>query len=318
MVSRFVCVLMIASIAYVNSAWAEPVTMASAGQGSSTYNFAVAISKAVSEYAGDVDLRPQPYDSTSQASTFVNGGQVDFGLENAIAIRQAMLGEGRFKDHILSDLRLVARLVPLRMTLAVRADSGIKSLSDLRGKRLPAGFPQAVTGEALITAMLSTGGLGYSDVQSVQVANFTAMAEAFVDGDLDAFIHVIGTPRDEQVSRDVNGIRPLQLGSTDSARSGVKMVLPVADLYFLQPQPGLTTISEATEILQYDYFVYTNAGESESNVMALLNSLYDGKATMVQSVASLNWFQPEDMYLDIGLPYHPAAEKFYREHGMLQ
>ncbi|WBL31703.1 TAXI family TRAP transporter solute-binding subunit [Sinirhodobacter sp. HNIBRBA609] len=296
---------------------AEPVTIASAAQGSSTYNFALAISKAASEKQA-MDLRPQPYDSTSQASTFVNAGEVDFGLENAIAIRQAMLGEGRFKDHQLGDLRLVARLVPLRMTLAVRADSGIASVADLKGKRLPSGFPQAVTGEALISAMLATSGVNYDDVERVQVANFTAMAEAFVAGDLDAFIHVIGTPRDEQVSRDVNGLKALQLGADDGAAERIKPFVPVASLMVLQPEAKLTTIAEPTQILQYDYFIYTHAGEPEESVKALVEALYAGKQTMVESVASLNWFDPEAMYVDVGLAYHPAAEAFYREHGQIK
>lgn len=293
---------------------AEPVTIASAAQGSSTYNFALAISKAASEKQA-LDLRPQPYGSTSQASTFVNSGQVNFGLENAIAIRQAMLGEDRFKNHRLGELRLVARLVPLRMTLAVRADSGIASMDDLKGRRLPSGFQQAVTGEPLVSAMLATSGLSYDDVERVQVANFTAMAEAFVAGDLDAFLHVIGTPRDEQVARDVNGLKALQLGADDGASERIKPFVPVASLMVQQPEERLTTIIEATQILQYDYFIYTHAGESDETVTALLRALSEGKETMLESVASLNWFEPDEMYVDVGLPYHPAAEAFYLEQG---
>lgn len=296
---------------------AGPVTIASAGQGSSTYNFALAISKAAQEGAG-LDLRPQPYDSTSQASSFVDRGEVDFGLENAIAIRQAMRGEGRFEGHQLGELRLVARLVPMRMTLAVRADSPITSLDDLKGLRLPAGFAQAVTGEALISAMLASGGLSYDDVTPVKVANFTAMAEAFVVGDLDAFIHVIGTPRDEQVARDVNGLRVLALGTGPEAEARIKPFVPVASLMQLQPEPKLATITAPVQILQYDYFIYTHAGTPDATVSALLGALRGGKATMLASVASLDWFEPDAMHVDIGLPYHPAAEAFYRDHGQIR
>lgn len=298
-------------------AHAEPQTIASAGQGSSTYNYALAISKAANA-DNDMDLRPQPYDSTSQASPFVNSGEVDFGLENAIAIRQAMLGEGRFENHQMENLRLVARLLPMRMTLGVREDSGITSVEGLKGKRVPSGFLQAVTGEALISAMLASGGLTYDDVERVQVANFTAMAEAFVDGDTDVLIHVIGTPRDEQVSRNVNGLRALQLGGVGDAADRIKPFVPVASLQMLEPHPKLTTIKEPTQILQYDYFIYTNADEDDATVTALLQGLYEGKGTMVESVASLVWFQPDAMYVDVGLDYHPAALAFYKDHGQIQ
>ncbi|WP_417264325.1 TAXI family TRAP transporter solute-binding subunit [Celeribacter sp.] len=296
---------------------AEPQTIASAGQGSSTYNYALAISKAANTDS-DMDLRPQPYDSTSQASPFVNSGEVDFGLENAIAVRQAMLGEGRFEGHQMENLRLVARLLPMRMTLGVREDSGITSVQELKGKRVPSGFLQAVTGEALISTMLAADGLSYDDVERVQIANFTAMAEAFVAGDTDVLIHVIGTPRDEQVSRNVNGLRALQLGGADDAADQVKSLMPVASLQMLEPHPKLTTIKEPTQILQYDYFIYTSADEEDATVTALLQGLYEGKDAMVESVASLEWFQPDSMYVDVGLAYHPAAITFYKDNGQVQ
>jgi len=295
-------------------AQAAPLGMASAAQGSSTHNMALAIAGVAADQG--LDLRPQPYKSTSQASGIVNAGELDFGLENAIAIRQAFKGEGRFKDEPLTNLRLVAKLMPLRMVIGVRKDSGITSLADLRGKRLPSGFPAAVTGELLISTMLSTGGLSYDDVQKVPVNDFTAMADAFVAGELDAFIHVIGTPRDEQVARDVGGIVPLSLGSDEAAIASVKEKMPVGSLYLLEPSPRLASITQPTEILQYDFFVYTHANEPDDNVVKLIEAMRKGKAKMLESVASMDWFDPAAMYADIGVDYHPAALAYYQKNGL--
>lgn len=308
--------VLLAALAFGSKAFAEPVTIASAAQGSSTYNMALAISDAVSAPDG-IDMRPQPYKSTSQASGFVDTGEVNFGLENSIAIRQAMLGEGKFEGKALKNLRLVARLLPLRMTLAVRKDSGINKLSDLKGKRLPAGFSAAVTGETLIGTMLASGGLSYDDVEKVQISDFTAMAEAFVAGQIDAFIHVIGTPRDVQVSKDVGGITTLQLGSDDAAKAYVAKNFPVGSLYLLQPDAKITTINEPTTILQYDYYIYSHAGQPDESVRALLDGIRKNKAQMVEAVSSMSWFDPDKMYADIGLAWHPAAEAFFKETGQM-
>lgn len=294
---------------------AEPVTIATAAQGSSTYNIALAVARAASDIGG-LDLRPQPYKSTSQGSAFVNDGEVDFGLENAVAIRQAMKGEGRFEGAQMSNLRLVARLQPLRMALAVRKDSGIETLDDLRGKRLPAGFRAAVTGETLISAMLATGGLTYADVENIPVNDFTSMSEAFSAGQIDAYIFVIGTPRDEQVSRTVGGLFPLPFPDDEAAQARMKEILPVGSLGRLQPAPNLVDIEKETVVLQYDYFIYTHAGEDDAVVRAMLESLYSGKDLMTESVASMAWFEPSNMNADLGLPFHPAAEAFFAEKGL--
>ena len=169
----------------------------------------------------------------------------------------------------------------------------------------------------LIGTMLGTGGLSYDDVQKVQVNDFTAMAEAFVAGDIDAFIHVIGTPRDEQVARDVNGIVPLQLGSDAAATSFVAGKMPVGSLFLLQPAANLVTIPVPTEVLQYDYFVYTHASEPDETVVKLIEAMRGGKAQMVEAVAGMDWFDPDGMFVDVGVPYHPAAEAYFREHGMV-
>jgi len=309
-----VALLLIAAV-MTSVARAEPVTIASAAQGSSTYNIALAVARAASEIGG-LDLRPQPYKSTSQGAAFVDSGEVDFGLENAFAVREAMLGLGRFEGQKMANLRLVARLQPLRMALAVRKDSGIRGFDDLRGKRLPAGFRAAVTGELLISAMLANGGLSYDDVEKVPVNDFTAMADAFAAGQLDAYIFVIGTPRDEQVSRAVGGLLPLPFDDSAAAAAKVKEVLPVASLGRLQPDPSLIDIEKETVVLEYDYFVYTHAGEAEETVRKIVESLHGGKDLMVQSVASMAWFDPARMNADLDLPYHPAAEAFFREKGL--
>jgi uncharacterized protein len=308
---RLAIVSLVASLFLSSAATAAPVTIASAAQGSVTYNMALAIAGAAS--ANSIDLRPQPYKSTTQGTGFVNSGEIDFGLENAVAIRQAMVGEGPFAGAPLSNLRLVARLIPLRMAIAVRKDSGIASIADLAGKRMPAGFKAAPTGELLISTMLSTGGLSYDDVQKVQTSDFTAMTEAFVAGDLDAMIHVVGSPRDEQVARDVGGIDVISLGSDAAAVSAAAQRMPVGSLATVDPAASFPSIVAPITILQYDYYLYTSAEEDDANVVALIEALKRGKEIMVSSVAGMIWFDPAAMHTDIGLPYHPAAETYYAQ-----
>ena len=71
-----------------------------------------------------------------------------------------------------------------------------------------------------------------------------------------------------------------------------------------------------TNILQYDYFIYANAAESDETIRSFLAALHDGKGIMTDVVPGLKWFEPELMHLDIGLPFHPAALAFFEEKGI--
>jgi hypothetical protein len=294
---------------------ADPLGIGTSAQGSATYNIALAVANVAT--ANGMDVRPQPYKSTAQATGVVDAGELAFGVDNAVGLRQAYFGEGKFKDNPLKNIRLVAKIVPVRATLTVRKDSDIKTVADLKGKRLPAGFGSVVTGELIVSAVLASAGLTYDDVQKVQIGDFTAMNDAFVDGQIDAIVHLIGTPRDEQTSRDVGGLRPLNVGSDEKAVAAIKEIMPAAHLYLMQPEANITTLPDPTEVLQYDFYVYTKADEPDADVVKLIEAIYNGKAKMAEAVASFAWFEPDQMHGDLDVPFHPAAEAYYKEHGLI-
>ena len=102
------------------AAVAEPISIATARQGSSTHNLGLAVSTVAAEIS-DLDIRPLPFQSTSQALPMVDSNEIGLGLENAYALLEATSGAGTFENFQQKNLRLVARLLPLRMTVGVRA-----------------------------------------------------------------------------------------------------------------------------------------------------------------------------------------------------
>ena len=299
-----------------STAAADPISMATARQGSTTHSMALAISTVASDISG-LDIRPLPFQSTSQALPSVNSGEIGFGLENAHALLQATSGTLVFEGLAQENVRVVARLLPLRMTIGVRADSDIQSVADLKGLRLPSGFGTTVTGETLIETLLSTAGLSYDDVVRIPVASFSAMAEAFVAGDLDAYIFIPGSPRDANISVQIGGIRPIDLDDSAETLAIVRGILPVASLYDVAATENLLDVVDTTTVLQYDYFIYTNADQSDADVIALLEALSGGKESMEEMVASMRWFYPENMYADVPMPYHAAAIAYFESKGLV-
>ena len=87
----------------------------------------------------------------------------------------ATSGAGRQQD-----LRLIGSVHALRVAFWVRKDAPMKTIADLKGKRVPMGFSAMRTIDVLVKAMLATGGLTEKDVSPVMVPNVIRDADDFV------------------------------------------------------------------------------------------------------------------------------------------
>lgn len=294
---------------------AEPLGIGATPPGSPSYGIALAIAKAVKEGAG-LDLLPKPFKSTGQAVPLVERGELPFGLSNGAELSAAWTGTNVFKDHQAKSLRLVARLFPFRLALAVRADDPAQSLADLKDRNLPSGFATTTTGESLVAAMLSTANLTYGDVKSVKVADFQAMREAFLARRTDATIFIIGSGADQELARKAGGVRLLDLPAGDDVDAKIKAVLPVARTELLDAKEAGAGADRPVRILAYDFYLYTHDGVTPDVMKPLIASMLEKHDTLVGAYPSFSWQTPQTIVGDIGIPYHAGAEKFYRENQL--
>lgn len=94
----------------------------------------------------------------------VDSGTADFGMSNCFDLTFAVMGVDEYKELGPSkNLCLAATLMPYRVALHVRKDSDIKTIKDLKGKKVGSGFNAQKTIGRIITALLANGGLTYND-----------------------------------------------------------------------------------------------------------------------------------------------------------
>lgn len=298
-----------------SDARAEPMGIGSMGPGTPSYGMALAIAKAAKE-GGGLDFLPMPFKSTGQALPLVDKGELKFALSNAAELAAAWNGTGVFKDRSAKSLRLVARLFPFRLALAVRKDDPALTLADLKNRTVPSGFTTTTTGEQLISAMLSTVGLAYQDVKTVKVADFQSMRDAFVAKRTDVTIFAIGSGFDDELARKVGGVRLLELPAGDETDARIKSILPVARTEMLDPKDGGSVIEKPTRVMSYDFYLYTHESTPPEVMKPLIAALLDRHDTLVAAYPSFSSLGPKTIVGDIGIPYHPGAEKYYREREL--
>ncbi|MFC6091414.1 TAXI family TRAP transporter solute-binding subunit [Saccharothrix lopnurensis] len=119
-----------------------------------------------------------------------NDYDVAFSLADTAA--DAVAGKGAF-DGKPQDVKALTRLYPNYTQVLVRADSGIESIADMRGKRISTGSPKSGT-EVIAHRLLTAAGLNpETDVQA-QRLDLAKTADGMKDGSLDGLVWSGGLP----------------------------------------------------------------------------------------------------------------------------
>ncbi len=119
-------------------------------------------------------------------------GSVDIAfIQNDIAYYAAE-GKEMFKDNKVESLRGLAALYPETIQFVTTQDKGIKSIADLKGKKVAVGASGSGA-EANARQILNAYGITYDDID-VQYLSFGEAASALKDGNVDAGVVVAGFP----------------------------------------------------------------------------------------------------------------------------
>ena len=116
----------------------------------------------------------------------INGGDLDFGVAQSDAQFNATKGLKAFDGKPVTDLRSVLSLHPEPLTLVARKESNIKSLADLKGKRVAIGNPGSGT-RSSVDEMMVAAGLKNSDFSAVSELKADEHGAALCDNKIDAF-----------------------------------------------------------------------------------------------------------------------------------
>jgi uncharacterized protein len=299
------------SVFSVTMAAAETVGLATT-KGGATEQIATALAKTITEKAG-VMVRPQVMANTSQYLPLVDAGRVEFGIANFPQTAYAISGTGMSEGQPSPNLRMVASLIPFNAGLMATEKSGMKTMADLKGKRVPR-FPVNSLGDFIIRASLQTAGLTYDDVTSVPIANFPAMFEALKDGQTDVTIATAGSQSVLDIEASVGGVTFLTYKAGDEAV--LDKQLPGTALKKgsqLATSPGITP---DTNIFFYDYTLFASASVPDETVAKVAKALYEGKESLQASGPIWSEFDPAKLAHVTKLDYHPGAVAFYKSVGI--
>jgi len=262
--------------------------------------------------------------ATAQASNGslanVNGvasGSMEAGMSQSDVATWAFTGTGAFEGKPkVADLRMIANLYPESIHLVVKKGSGIKSVADLKGKRVALDEPGSGT---LINArmVLAAWGVKESDIKPDFIKPNQA-GDKLKDGSLDAFFFVGGAPAGAIAELASSGAGIELVPLTGAPADALRKQNP----YFAVDSIAANTYKDvaAVQTLAVGAQLVTSAKIPTETVYEITKAMYADatQKTLQAGHAKGKFITKENAVQGVGIPFHPGAEKFYKEAGLLK
>ncbi|QFU15368.1 TAXI family TRAP transporter solute-binding subunit [Microvirga thermotolerans] len=247
----------------------------------------------------------------------IASGALESGFSQADVAYWAYTGTGLFEGKgKLEDLRLLANLYPESIHLVAAKSANIKSVADLKGKRVSLDEPGSGT---LVDAriILNAWGIKESDLKADFLKPNQA-AEKMRDGGMDAFFFVGGYPTSAIT----------ELAATGGGIDIVPLSGPEADAlikqysFFSTDEIPANTYKNvgAVKTLAVGAQWITSAKVPDNVVYEVTKNLWSDKtrAALDAGHAKGKFIRKETALAGAGIPVHPGAAKFYKEAGLLK
>jgi len=274
------------------------------------------IANAVSQ-PGKIIVTAQASNGSVANVNGIAGGALESGFSQADVATWGQKGTGIFEGKpSVPGLRLIANLYPESVHVVVRKGSGIKSVADLKGKRVALDEPGSGT---LVNAraILAAYGIKETDIKAEYIKPNQA-GDKMKDGSLDAFFFTGGAPAGAiaELASAGSGIEllPIDGAQADALRAASPFFS--SDLIAADTYKGVAAVKTLAVGAQW----VTSDKADAATVYEITKALFSDAAQkqLAAGHAKGKFITKENAVQSAGIPFHPGAEKFYKEAGLLK
>ena len=291
------------------------------GTGGTYYPLGGILAQALTERVPNLVATAQASGASVANCNLIKDHQAESAFVQSNVAYNAYFGKAGFEGKAVQNLRGIASLYPETIQIVARADSGIKTVKDIKGKRLVPGDRGSGT-EVDALNVLSAYGYTYKDFASVDWLGFSGAAQRLQDKQADVTFTTAGWP--------TSAIQELAFGTpiilvpidepmitklTKDFPFYARIVIP-KDIYkTAKDVPTITTMAQWV----------VDAAVPEETVYLMTKALFEGtpgkpsaSELMANAHAQGKNVQLKTALLGMAIPLHPGAEKYYKEKGLIK
>jgi TRAP transporter TAXI family solute receptor len=296
------------------SAQQKFINVLTGGQSGVYYPLGVALGQIYAKALPDTKTSVQATKASVENLNLIQSGRGEIAFTLGDALSDAWKGdeEAGFKTP-LKALRTVAGIYPNYIQIVASAESGIKTLADLKGKRISVGAPRSGT-ELNARAILKAAGLTYKDFAKVEYLPFGESVELIKNRQLDVTLQSAGlgvaSIRDLATSIKITVVTvPLDVVSKIGDPAYQPATIP-ANTY--------TGQTEDVPTVAIRNFLVTSEAVPAETVYAMTKALFSNLDQLVAAHSAAKSISAAEAPKNLPVPLHPGAERYYREAKLIK
>ncbi|GAB3684844.1 TAXI family TRAP transporter solute-binding subunit [Salinisphaera aquimarina] len=301
---------------------ASAKTFITIGSGSTTglyYPTAVGMAKIVNEAGIDVRANARSTGGSVFNDRAVGAGQLQMGISQNNVAYYAYNGSGveAFKGNPIENLRGVAVLYPETIQILARKDSGIKTLSDIKGKRVYVGDIGSGT-EQDVKNLLGAFDMSLDDLKTPVRGSAGSAVGLLRDGQIDAMFYTVGLGA--SAITEAAQTAPIDLVSVKSDK--IEELNAKYPFYTEIKIPGGTYpgMDEDATAVTLKAMLVTSSDVSEDAIYQFMETVFSkNKKAFYNDIQNPNlkkYFTLDSALEGMSIPLHPGAAKFFKQHDI--
>jgi uncharacterized protein len=286
----------------------EFMSIATGGTGGTYYPLGGSMANIIKDETG-IDTNAEVSGASAENMTSLKDGAVEIAFTQTDIASYAKDGKLMFEGNVVDNVKAIGTLYPETVQIVTTAKSGIKTIADLKGKKVSVGAPGSGT-FANAEQILEIHGITMEDIDAKHLS-FDESTAGIQDGSIDAAFVTAGTP-----TGAVEG-----LGATEdvvilSIEANKAEELIAKYPYYAKDEvpSGVYGLTDSVPTVAVLAMLVVREDLSEQLVYDITKAIFENTDKIGHAKAQL--IKAENALNGVGIEVHPGAQKYYDEKGI--
>ncbi|MGG1401006.1 TAXI family TRAP transporter solute-binding subunit [Bacillus salipaludis] len=278
------------------------------GTGGTYYPLGGSFAKIIKDETG-IQANVETSGASAENMNSLKQGDAEIAFTQTDIASYAKNGKLMFKDNKVENVQAIATLYPETIQIVTTKKSGIKSVKDLKGKKVSVGAPGSGT-VANAEQILELHGMTFDDIKK-QDLSFDESTQGIQDGTIDAAFVTAGTPTGAVESLSATE----DIVIVPIAGDKIDALIEKYPYYVKDEVPaGTYGLKDAASTVAVQAMLVARSDLSEKVVYDITKAIFENLDKVTHAKGKL--IMVENGLNGVGIEVHPGAQKYFDEKGV--